>query len=274
MTTTQTRRDFLRLLREDAEFLQEVRRELLTEELLALPQLVADFAQKTEKQFERIDEKFEGVNEKFEGIHKQFEGVNEKFEGIDKQFEGVNERLDFQHGLYRRQHDDLGRFRGSYAIDAARRDIYEITKIFASRHGMRRFNARRLTQAQRDYILEEHYESIDALQLPESVWETFLAGDIIAKVVGRRSAAPPFYIAVEASYTGEPDDVRRAADHAKLLRGTSDLEAYAIVASVRLHPEAEGLLYRDADALTASADESAVLWYPLEERRLEPLEPS
>ena len=246
MTTTQTRRDFLRLLREDAEFLQEVRRELLTEELLALPQLVADFAQKTEKQFERIDEKFEGVNE----------------------------RLDFQHGLYRRQHDDLGRFRGSYAIDAARRNIYEITKIFASRHGMRRFNARTLTQAQRDSILEEHYEAIDALQLPESVWLSFLAGDIIAKVVGRRSAAPPFYIAVEASYTGEPDDVRRAADHARLLRGTSDLEAYAIVASVRLHPEAEGLLYRDADALTASGDDNAALWYPLEERRLEPLEPS
>ena len=260
MTSMQTRRDFLRLLREDAEFLQEVRRELLTEELLALPQLVADFAQKTEKQFERIDEKFEGID-------KQFEGVNEKFEG-------VNERLDFQHDLYRRQHDDLGRFRGSYAIDAARRDIYEIAKIFASRHGMRRFNTRRLTQAQRDYILEEHYESIDALQLPESVWETFLAGDIIAKVVGRRSAAPPFFIAVEASYTGEPDDVRRAADHAKLLRGTSDLEAYAIVASVRLHPEAEGLLYRDADALAESADDNAVLWYPLEERHLEPPDPS
>ena len=244
MTTTQ-RRDFLRLLREDKDFLAEVRREVLTEELLALPQLVAEFAQKTEKQFA----------------------------GIDEKFEGVNERLDIQHGLYRRQHDDLGRFRGSYAIDAARRNAYEIAKIFASRHGMRRLNVRRLTQAQRDTVLEEHYEAIDRLRLPESVWESFLVGDIIAKVVGRRSAAPPFFIAVEASYTGEPDDVRRAANHAKILRGVSDLNAYAVVASVRLHAEAESMLYRDADELEASMDEGAALWFPIEERHLEPPDP-
>ena len=68
MTTTQ-RRDFLRLLREDKDFLAEVRREVLTEELLALPQLVAEFAQKTEKQFAGIDEKFEGVNERLDIQH-------------------------------------------------------------------------------------------------------------------------------------------------------------------------------------------------------------
>ena len=237
MTTTQTKRDFLKLLREDEDFLQEVRRELLTDELLALPEVVARLA------------------------------LN-----MEKQFESVNERLDFQHGLYRRQHQDLGRFRGSYAIDAARRNAYEIAKTFAARHGMRRLNVRRLTQAQRDIILEEHYEAVDALHLPESVWETFLAGDIVAKVGGRRSAAPPFFIAVEASYTGDPDDVRRAADHAAILRGTSDLEAYAIVASVRLHPEAEGMTCRTADEL-ASANGSVALWFPLEERHLEPPDP-
>ena len=245
MTTMQTRREFLKLLREDKEFLQEVRRELLTDELLALPQLVADFAQKTEKQFERIDEKFEGVNE----------------------------RLDFQHGLYRQQHEDMGKFRGSYAIEAARRNQYEIAKTFAKRNGMRRLNVRRLTQAQRDVILEEHYEAIDALGLPESVWQTFLSGDIIAKVVGRRSAAPPFFIAVEASYTGEPDDTRRAIDHAKILRCASDLDAYAVVASVRLNPSVEPMIYRDADALAKARDVDAALWYPLIERQLEPLDP-
>ena len=55
MTTINTTDDFIRLLRENPEFLAAARRELLTEELLELPQRFSQYAQTTDKRLDSVD---------------------------------------------------------------------------------------------------------------------------------------------------------------------------------------------------------------------------
>ena len=55
MTMINTTDDFIRLLRENPEFHAAARRELLTEELLELPQRFSQYAQTTEKRLDSVD---------------------------------------------------------------------------------------------------------------------------------------------------------------------------------------------------------------------------
>ena len=177
------------------------------------------------------------------------------------------------HGLFRRQHDDLGRFRGNYAADAARKNDLEIAQLFARTHRMRRIRRRRLTPDELSSMLNENYEILEALGLRERAWLTFENADIIAEVTERSGVSQGFYIAVEASFTGNLEDVRRASDHAKILRHATGQDAYAIVASVRVAPNIENSIFEDVAAFIKATDENAALWYRLYEDEMEPRDP-
>ncbi len=56
MTTINTMQDFTRLLREHPEWRDELRRELLTDELLELPQMLARFIEAANRRFSNIEE--------------------------------------------------------------------------------------------------------------------------------------------------------------------------------------------------------------------------
>ena len=46
--------------------------------------------------------------------------------------------IDALHGMFRKQHEDLGRFRGNYAESAMLKNRVDIARIFARPHGWRR----------------------------------------------------------------------------------------------------------------------------------------
>ena len=135
--------------------------------------------------------------------------------------------------MYRRQHDDLARFRGNYAIDAARNSDAEIAGLFAQLRGMLLIQVRSLGKDELDAMLNDNLDAVEALRLRDRAWLTFPKADIIAEVTERRNSGPGFYIAVEASYTGDIEDFLRATDHAKILRSITGQDAYAVVAGVR-----------------------------------------
>ncbi|MCY4653149.1 MAG: hypothetical protein OXC95_08300 [Dehalococcoidia bacterium] len=123
----------------------------------------------------------------------------------------VIERLDRQHEMYRRQHEDMGRFRGNYAISAARNSDGEIAGLFARLRGMgRMLQVRRLGKEERDAMLNDNLDAVESLALRDSVWLGFPRADIIAEIMDRRNSGPGFYIAVEASYTVGIEDFLRA----------------------------------------------------------------
>ena len=71
-------------------------------------------------------------------------------------------------------------------------------------HKVRHLNYDDLTD-----ILSQNYEVLDALHIGDRSWETFTAPDLIAEVSDfRNPKQPPYYIAVEASYTAREEDVR------------------------------------------------------------------
>jgi len=110
-----------------------------------------------------------------------------------------------------------------------------------------------------------------------NVSETFPTGDIIAEASNRRSRDTVFYIAVEASYTVNADDVIRASDHAKILQAVTGHDAFAIVSGVEVNPDI-GDEYRrrityDLAEYMESAQDGVVFWFQLADRSLEPLPP-
>ena len=57
----ETTDDFIRALRENEEFKAAARRELLTQDLLALPKEFSEFKTSTEERFDAIDKRFDHV---------------------------------------------------------------------------------------------------------------------------------------------------------------------------------------------------------------------
>ena len=186
---------------------------------------------------------------------------------------GIGARLDRQHEMYRRQHDDLARFRGNYAIDAARDRDVQVAELFARQRGMRRIQVRRLSRAELDDMLNDNYEAVEALRLRERAWLTFPKADIIAEVTQRRHSGPGFCIAVEASYTTNNEDLLRATDHARIIRCVTGLDTYAVVAGVRMAPNIEGTLFDEIAQFTEADNEDGALWVRLEQDELGPPDP-
>ena len=287
MTTLNTIEDFLRVVREDAEIRAAVRRELLTGELLSLPERVSSLTERVNGLTEHVSgltERLNGLTEHVSGLTERLSALTQRVialtesievykEATDRQFDIVINRLDRQHEMYRRQHDDLARFRGNYAIDAARNSDAEIAGLFAQLRGMLRIQVRSLGKDELDAMLNDNLDAVEALRLGERAWLTFPKADVIAEVTERRNSGPGFYIAVEASYTGGIEDFLRATDHAKILRRISGQDAYAVVAGVRKGPSVGSGVLDDIEEFVAGNNEDTAFWHQLKEDGLEPLDP-
>ena len=271
MTTINTIDDLLWVVRRNEEFRAALRRELLTDDLLALPG--------------RFEEMLKSQNEMRETQNGMLETQNKMLQAQSKMLRTQNKMLDDQremrgdiralHGMYRRQHDDMARFRGNYAADAARQNAGDMAMLFARSLGLeRRVEVRPMVGNELGQMLRRNYAALDALNLRDRAWITFQFPDIIVEATElRNGAAPHFCLAIEASYTGGSEDLLRATDHAKILRAATGLEAYAVVASVRVGPSIENIVFHDIDDFIRANDQDTALLYQLEERELEPLDP-
>ena len=269
MTTINTIEDFLRIVREDEELRLAVRRELLTEELLTLPQRVSTLTDNVNALARSIDEYKTATDQRLTRIE-------EHANTTDQRLTGIEGRLDRQHGMLRRQHDDLARFRGNYAIDAARGKSVAIARLFAHRYNLRRILARVLSVNDRAEILNMNTSALDTLNLDSDAWDSFIErSDLIAEVTDLHSRDEPrYYITAEASFTAHDRDIERATDHAKIIRCATGLNAYAVIAAVRLDPQIDSdLILEGAEEYMNANNEDLALWFPLPETDLEPPDP-
>jgi hypothetical protein len=276
LTTIDTIEDLLRLVRENEEVRAALRREVLTEELLALPaQFIA--MRETQASMQQtqnsILETQASMLESLVALQESFVAMQETQNSMLEEMREMRRDISALHGMYRQQHEDFGRFRGSYAADAARRNRGEIALIFARLRGMRNLRVRALDSDERSDMLDEHYDAVTALNLRDRAWQTFDVPDLIAEVTARRSSTPGFFIVVEASYTGDMEDLLRATDHAKILRSTTGLDAYPIVAGVRIGPSIRDKVFEDVTHFIRINDEDTALWYQISEAHMEPPDP-
>ena len=269
MVAIHTSEDIIRALREDPDMLDQVRRAVMTDEVLALPGQFVEMLDTQNSMLETQNRILADLAETRQTQNSMLETQNRLLAGQDEMRGDMKEL----HGMYRRQHDDLGNFRGNYASEAARKYDAGICQLFADLHGLRRIMRRRLTEDELRDMLVKNAEAMDVLNLRDRAWLTFDSADIIAEITERNNSEPRFYVAVEASYTGNMEDVLRATDHAKILRCATGLDAYAVVAAVRMAPGVEDSVFEDVTEFLDANDEDVPLWYRLGEDGMEPPAP-
>ena len=262
MTTINTSDDLIKVLRENPEFRATIRRELLTAELLEVPQHVSallEHARATNRRLDQVDRRLDGIEGNIKVVKRDIDGLGEAF------------RVEVK---------AQSSFRGTYAQSAATTDDIEIAALFAHLHGLTRIVTAQVGRSVLTTWLRENSERVEALGLRPRAWRTFLRPDVIAGVrdlYADSDADPEFYVAVEASYTAEAEDILKVTDHAKIVRTVTGLPTYPVVAAVRLDdemtPEMGVSLYDDVDRFIEANDADAALWFRLDSADLRPSEP-
>lgn len=288
MTTLETTDDLLRAARENQEFREAFRREILTEELMAAPTDIKELKEITTNiaaTGEALNEHAATTNQQLEimakGISDLVSGIADMNRNLSEKIDGVNqdlgEKIGEIHSSHQEEHNTLHRFRGNYAIEAMRNSDGDIVELFTKARGINRYRLRTLTREERDDLFDDNLDAIDLLDTEGNISKSFPTGDLIARANYRRSGDTIFYIAVEASYTVNANDVIRASDHAKILREVTGHEAFAIVSGVGVNPRIENSyrqrIVEDLTEYLESEREDVVFWFKLEDRSLEPPPP-
>ena len=118
MVAIHTVEDFIHALREDPDLLDQVRRTIMTDEVLALPNQFAALLQTQNRILAELAESRRTQTAMQETIATILETQNSLLQAQNR----ISEDIRALHGMFRQQHEDFGRFRGNYAIDAARQN--------------------------------------------------------------------------------------------------------------------------------------------------------
>ena len=298
MATIDNTDDLLRLVREDSNFRATMRRELLTAELLEVPQRLTaleqstaaliEYTNATNRRLDNIEADItvikDDINVMKGDITVMKDDINVMKDDVSVTKNDVSVIKDDINGLgeaFRQEVRAQSSYRGAHAQTAANRDRVRISNLFAKFHAIRRTDAMPVRRNRlKTWLQGENAEVVEALNLRDRAWETFLEPDIVAAVhdlMADDDAEPAFYIVVEASYTGEAEDIDKAIDHAKIVHAVTGLDAYPIVAAVRLddkmEPEMRSKLYDDVQKFVAANDADAAFWFRLGSADLRPAEP-
>ena len=298
MATIDNTDDLLRLVREDSNFRATMRRELLTAELLEVPQRLTaleqstaaliEYTNATNRRLDNIEADItvikDDINVMKGDITVMKDDINVMKDDVSVTKNDVSVIKDDINGLgeaFRQEVRAQSSYRGAHAQTAANRDRVRISNLFAKFHAIRRTDAMPVRRNRlKAWLQGENAEVVEALNLRERAWETFLEPDIVAAVhdlMADDEAEPAFYIVVEASYTGEAEDIDKAIDHAKIVHAVTGLDVYPIVAAVRLddkmEPETRSRLYDDVQKFVAANDADAAFWFRLGSADLRPAEP-
>lgn len=99
------------------------------------------------------------------------------------------------------------------------------------------------------------YGSQKLSAIPSGDRQSFYLSDLVIET--HTEDGKTCYIAVEASYTCEDSDVKRAVKHAQLLTKFTQEWAFSVIAGVRIDERIQGMI-----------DAEEVFWYPLRENDL------
>ena len=146
----------------------------------------------------------------------------------------------------------------SYARTVARKDAIGIAMALDDVHrwGIQELEVEALSPSQ-ILALAGRYGSDNLATIPRNMRRSFYLSDLIIKVP--KLNGDVCYITAEASYTCDDRDTGRAIAHANLLTQMTGEEAWPAVVGVRLDQRIESIV-----------ENGNVLWYPLDERDMNP----
>ena len=244
--------DIVRALREHPEWLEEVRRLILTEELLQLPvqfaqlsalvQQLAAQVQRLVEQAERHEREMAELRREFHEHRQEFLQHRQEFLQLRKEFqehrqeflqhreEFLQLRKEFQEHrqeflqhreefLQHRQEFEEFRRETNLRLHRLERDVAELKGSDRERYYRERASAifGRFLRRVRLVDFSELYEQLDQRE-PLSEEELMEISQLDAVVEGRRKRdGTPVLLAIEASWSLYPDDVERAFTRARII---------------------------------------------------------
>ena len=305
MTTLETTDDLLRAARENQEFREAFRREILTEELMAVPddikelkeitiniaatgEALNEHAATTNQQLQIMTESITSLQQITEmnakGISDLVSGISDYKKVTEMQFGRMQTSISRVEGTLREQEQAQSNFRGAYAQSVAGKEDVEIARKFTGAQGLDSvpIDTTHIGRSTLREWVKVHLDVLLAIDLKQSnPLDKFLRPDIIAAVtdVTVEDATPAFYIAVEASYSAEEKDIDKATDNAKIVQAITGLKTYPVVAAVRLHrrmeedDESRSRLYEDVNEFIETDNPDAAFWYKVDSDDMGPPSP-
>ena len=231
--------DLLKLLAENTEFYQAVRRLILTDELIELPEKFAKFVDRVEtfiarqETFNEDQRQFNAEQRQFNEDQRQFNRQVETFIADQRQF---NQRIE----------TSIGELKGSTAR-------YVVGVLFGE-------IAAHLGFTFQDTLMRRDLNTLIGPQghtVSKGDRQSFVRADLV--VVATDADGDTHYVAVEASYTADERDTRRARRNADLLQRLTGCPAHAVIASVH-----------NVDSVRQEIDDGAVHWYALDPKDFAP----
>jgi chromosome segregation ATPase len=230
--------DIVKALREHPEWLEEVRRLILTEELLQLPVQFAQLSalvQQLATQVQRLVEQGERHEREIRALRKEFQEHRQEFlqhreEFLQHREEFLQHREEFlqlraeveqlrKEFYEHRQEFEAFRQETNLRLYRLERDVAELKGSDRERYYRERASAifGRFLRRVRLVDFSELYEELDNRE-PLSDEELLEISQLDAVVEGRRKRdATPVLLAIEASWSLYPDDVERAFTRARII---------------------------------------------------------
>ena len=232
MTTINTIEDLFKLLDENPQWTEALRARLLTRELIELPEKFAQFAVATTQRFDRLEAE---MDRRFAEVDQQFDRVEAY---VDRRFTQVDQRFDRVEANINSIRDDLGILKGAHAGNSARAaaDAIALDMGFEL--------LRVLTQGDLVVMLR----SQDISDIPPNERASFREADLVMEV--KDGDNKTCYIVLEASFTVNGRDTRRAVRNAGFLTRFTGRPAYPAVAG----------MYRD-DRVAEIIEAGEVYWH-------------
>ena len=240
MVTISTSEDLLRALRENPEWKEAVRREILTEQLMNLPARFDQFVATTE-QFMADTEQFMADTGEFIAEQRQFNDEQRQF---NDRVEGFMERTDQR---FSRIEDDISNMRGEHSRNTTIGEAPDIAENMG-------FQMIRVLS--RDDLRELlHTSDTSGIATPEL--QSFRRADLVIEAADADGII--HYIVVEASNTGDERDTRRAIRNAEFLARFTGQPTHSAVASVRNDRRIQDII-----------NSGQVYWHQLADRDAQP----
>ena len=246
-------REFLRLLREDPEFRAEVRREVLSQELIDLPEKFTAFVERTEAFMERTEafmvqtqEQFSAVNtrlDRLEGTVDRLEGTVNRLEGTVSRLEDTVSRIE---GTVDRLSGTVGRLDGrEYERRVSRTLTGEVSRVLGLKRGRLVYSAAYgLHRSFQDQMEDE----LDAGRMTQTQWQDLLNTDAVIRAV---EGGKTVFAVSEISVTVHDEDIDRAAERAAIIQEATGLTTYPVVVGSRIpQPQMELAESRNVTTVT------------------------
>ena len=232
MTTMDTVEDFLKVLRERPDVREAVRREILTEEILALPQTVAEIATMV-RELVRVQAEHTA---RIESLGTDVKGLKADVKGLKADM--VEVKADVK-GLKGDVSDLQTKVGGLMGSDLERRILTLLPPLLSQRLGLRRtrtIHHPNLTPSLESAFISSIERAADEERITDSDEERLRVTDLVLHA-RRKDDDAEVWIAVEASGTIGQDDVDRASQSSAALRAAFEEDAVAVVVGYRIREE-------------------------------------